>query len=249
MCVCVCVCVCVCATKSYTRCAYFSPNSQQDAVAACTSSVNSESPSQVKVAGIIASNTSTSVSSAPVKCVASGATSKLTDGKSGIVVMEHTSSSSSSGGSHSSKSNSNKGGTSSSCLGRHDLRISIDKATPSPSPAPFYPVTEEPIDTSECIVEDYLYPEVMNLKSTSSAAGAGVAATVQSPGQTISMSSRQSGQLKSPPLITVKDAAGNTFFSPDRDEISLYGTPKEEVTAGMASEVKSSYMRQQIESR
>lgn len=212
---------------------------QQDALSTCaSSSVNSES-SQVKVAAIITSNTSTSVPSGPVKC-ASGATSKLTDVKSGIVLIEHTAGSNSGG---------NRASTSSSCLGRHDLRISIDKATPSPSPVPFYSVTEEPIDANECIVEDYLYPEVMNLKSNSSTATAAAATTGPSSGQTVTMSSRQSGQLKSPPLITVKDAAGNTFFSPDRDEISLYGTPKEEVTAAMASEVKSSYMRQQIESR
>ena len=53
--------------------------------------------------------------------------------------------------------------------------------------------------------------------------------------------------VKSPPIITVRDASeGDTFFT-ENDNISLYGTPKEEVGPVFA-EAKASFMRNQIES-
>lgn len=118
---------------------------------------------------------------------------------------------------------------------RHDLRIPIDEATSKGERKQVHQQQqqqqEELEESEESLVEDYLSPEIMNLKTCQSGVG------------------QQSQSLKSPPVITVKDAAGNTFFSAEKDDISLYGTPKEEVAGAIPSEAKSSYMRQQIESR
>lgn len=54
-----------------------------------------------------------------------------------------------------------------------------------------------------------------------------------------------SNECKSPPLITVRDASTNNFAN-DKDDISLYGTPKEELGPALA-EAKASFMRNQIE--
>jgi hypothetical protein len=59
----------------------------------------------------------------------------------------------------------------------------------------------------------------------------------------------KANNTRSPPIITVRDASGkegDTFFG-DKDDISLYGTPKEEVGPVFA-EAKASFMRSQIES-
>ena len=50
---------------------------------------------------------------------------------------------------------------------------------------------------------------------------------------------------RSPPIITV--GTGVTLYPDNKDDISLYGTPKEE-TAPVLSEAKASFMRNQIES-
>ncbi|XP_074603485.1 hyperpolarization activated cyclic nucleotide gated potassium channel Ih isoform X2 [Brevipalpus obovatus] len=72
--------------------------------------------------------------------------------------------------------------------------------------------------SSEEIVDDYITPE-MNYKGTSSIP-------------------------HSPPVITVRESSSATMF--DKDDISLYGTPREEMAPGFG-DAKTSFMRHQIE--
>ncbi|CAG2165653.1 unnamed protein product, partial [Oppiella nova] len=51
---------------------------------------------------------------------------------------------------------------------------------------------------------------------------------------------------KSPPVVTIKDMTGVTW-SGEKDDISLYGTPKEEMLPGLAEAKVPSFMRSQIE--
>lgn len=53
----------------------------------------------------------------------------------------------------------------------------------------------------------------------------------------------------SPPIITIKDTSSppKTLFGPEKDDISLYGTPKEEKNNPILAEAKASFMRNQIE--
>ncbi|RWS02378.1 potassium/sodium hyperpolarization-activated cyclic nucleotide-gated channel 2-like protein [Dinothrombium tinctorium] len=50
-----------------------------------------------------------------------------------------------------------------------------------------------------------------------------------------------SDPCESPPVITVKEPIG------ERDDISLYGTPKEEIGPGLGEVNPKSFMRNQIE--
>ncbi|KAI1301799.1 Potassium/sodium hyperpolarization-activated cyclic nucleotide-gated channel 2 [Halotydeus destructor] len=59
-------------------------------------------------------------------------------------------------------------------------------------------------------------------------------------------STSAANRCRSPPTITVKDASRNSFTG-DRDDISLYGTPKEEMGPGPFGEAKASFMRNQLE--
>ncbi|XP_054160495.1 potassium/sodium hyperpolarization-activated cyclic nucleotide-gated channel 2-like [Oppia nitens] len=51
---------------------------------------------------------------------------------------------------------------------------------------------------------------------------------------------------KSPPVVLIKDTSGMTWNG-DKDDISLYGTPKEEMIPGLSEAKVPSFMRSQIE--
>ena len=57
------------------------------------------------------------------------------------------------------------------------------------------------------------------------------------------------GGPKSPPIITIREASSSSpnRQSGERDDISLYGTPKEEINNPILAEAKASFMRSQIE--
>ena len=73
---------------------------------------------------------------------------------------------------------------------------------------------------------DYITPQMNYKESTGSSATA-------------------AASCRSPPIITIRDASRNSFAG-ERDDISLYGTPKEE-PGPMFGEAKASFMRNQIE--
>lgn len=64
------------------------------------------------------------------------------------------------------------------------------------------------------------------------------------------MNYKDGASCKSPPIVTVREACGHGHqtWNTERDDISLYGTPKEELGPGISVEVKGpSFMRSQIE--
>ena len=60
------------------------------------------------------------------------------------------------------------------------------------------------------------------------------------------MNYRDHPTCKSPPVVTIKDSSGMTWNG-EKDDISLYGTPKEEIMPGMSEAKVPSFMRSQIE--
>lgn len=59
------------------------------------------------------------------------------------------------------------------------------------------------------------------------------------------MNYKDAAGCRSPPTITIRDASRNSFTN-ERDDISMYGTPKDELGPGFG-EAKASFMRNQIE--
>ncbi len=60
------------------------------------------------------------------------------------------------------------------------------------------------------------------------------------------MNYKESTNCKSPPVVTIRDTTGMTWNG-EKDDISLYGTPKEEMIPGIAEVKGPSFMRSQIE--
>lgn len=54
-------------------------------------------------------------------------------------------------------------------------------------------------------------------------------------------------RCRSPPTITIRDASRNSFTAVDRDDVSLYGTPRDENGPGQFGDTKPSFMKCQIE--
>ena len=80
-------------------------------------------------------------------------------------------------------------------------------------------LSSDVIEQSTEYINDYIFPE-MNYKDHTS--------------------------CKSPPVVTIKDFAGVTWNA-EKDDISLYGTPKEEMLPGFSETKVPSFMRSQIE--